>query len=668
MESIIKIDILDDKISDYDRQHRQIKHRIHRKCILVIVIFIVACCNIYLRSSSKPSPLSSTKIRASLLNDNDDDGGSKSRFINEKSNFYFSRHILQAKTIKQSNNQSKTTINDDHPHHSLHNKTHKIGPKNPLIPLIDAKNKTCINPAYMEFPPDLFNDRQRSRGAILIHIIVVCYMFYCLAVVCDHYFLPSLEQCSQRLNLSEDVAGATFMAAGSSAPELFTAILGVFIAKGDVGTGTIVGSAVFNILFVIGFCSLFTVSTELNWWPVVRDSSYYTFTVLLLILCIYDGEVTTFESFTLLLFYGIYILIMKYNIQIRELVFQQWQSRFGNIIDLDKTPIPSTGINELNNLKGNTIHQVHYKSFQENDDYGQQTTSVPRNPFVVRQPETTIFEAANQIIIKYKRLFRPNTRFRSAAHLIMIRSKKAKQKQQQQILDDDELQQQQRRMSRIGPDDENFWRKIPDPNEVGISECLKWAAQAPLAAVLYYTIPDCRTKRNMFLATFLISIIWTAIFSYIMVWMVTMIGWTFGIPDSIMGITFLAAGTSVPDAYASMHAAKMGHADMAVSNSIGSNVFDILVGLALPWFIETTIIEPGTVSSINSGGLVYAVILLFLSLLATIYLFHYNHWTLNPSLGYSLLGTYVAFLIISSAIEFNLFGSVNPPICGETLS
>jgi Ca2+/Na+ antiporter len=48
------------------------------------------------------------------------------------------------------------------------------------------------------------------------------------------------------------------MAAGSSAPELFTAILGVFIAKGDVGTGTIVGSAVFNILFVIGLCALHT--------------------------------------------------------------------------------------------------------------------------------------------------------------------------------------------------------------------------------------------------------------------------------------------------------------------------------------------------------------------------------------------------------------------------
>ncbi len=31
--------------------------------------------------------------------------------------------------------------------------------------------------------------------------------------------------------LSPDVAGATFMAAGSSAPELATAVIGVFVAK-----------------------------------------------------------------------------------------------------------------------------------------------------------------------------------------------------------------------------------------------------------------------------------------------------------------------------------------------------------------------------------------------------------------------------------------------------
>ena len=35
-----------------------------------------------------------------------------------------------------------------------------------------------------------------------------------IAVVCDDYFVPSLEVICQRLDLSEDVAGATFMAAG----------------------------------------------------------------------------------------------------------------------------------------------------------------------------------------------------------------------------------------------------------------------------------------------------------------------------------------------------------------------------------------------------------------------------------------------------------------------
>lgn len=52
--------------------------------------------------------------------------------------------------------------------------------------------------------------------------------------------MPSLEAISEKLDLSEDVAGATFMAAGSSAPELFTSVAGV-TADSDVGVGTIVG-------------------------------------------------------------------------------------------------------------------------------------------------------------------------------------------------------------------------------------------------------------------------------------------------------------------------------------------------------------------------------------------------------------------------------------------
>lgn len=65
-------------------------------------------------------------------------------------------------------------------------------------------------------------------------------------------------------------------------------------------------------------------------------------------------------------------------------------------------------------------------------------------------------------------------------------------------------------------------------------------------------------------------------------------GDTLKIPDSVMGITFLAAGTSVPEAVSSVIVAKQGHGSMGISNSIGSNTFDILLCLGLPWFIKAT--------------------------------------------------------------------------------
>lgn len=57
---------------------------------------------------------------------------------------------------------------------------------------------------------------------------------------------------------------------------------------------------------------------------------------------------------------------------------------------------------------------------------------------------------------------------------------------------------------------------------------------------------------------FTMTIVWLCILTYFMVWMVTIIGFTFGIPDSIMGITFLAAGSSVPDALSSVLVVRQG--------------------------------------------------------------------------------------------------------------
>ena len=77
--------------------------------------------------------------------------------------------------------------------------------------------------------------------------------------------------------------------------ELFTSIIGVFISFDDVGIGTIVGSAVFNILFVLSMCAIFSKSVlELTWWPLFRDVSFYSLILITLVICFKDSTIFWF--------------------------------------------------------------------------------------------------------------------------------------------------------------------------------------------------------------------------------------------------------------------------------------------------------------------------------------------------------------------------------------
>merc|ERR1739838_1027456 len=107
----------------------------------------------------------------------------------------------------------------------------------------------------------------------------------------------------------------------------------------------------------------------------------------------------------------------------------------------------------------------------------------------------------------------------------------------------------------------------------------------PLMILFYFSMPDVRRPGNekYCFFTFFMSICWIGGFTYFMVGWAIEIGDTIEIPTYIMGMTFLAAGTSIPDLLSSVIVARQGHGDMAVSSSIGSNIFDILVGLPLPW-------------------------------------------------------------------------------------
>ncbi|XP_057199840.1 sodium/potassium/calcium exchanger 4a isoform X3 [Triplophysa rosa] len=505
----------------------------------------------------------------------------------------------------------------------------------------ETELKNCTEPAVHEFPEDVFTSRERTQGAVLLHIFAALYMFLGLAIVCDDYFVTSLENICEKLHLSEDVAGATFMAAGSSAPELFASIIGVFITHGDVGVGTIVGSAVFNILCIIGVCGIFAGQVVfLTKFAVFRDSLYYTFSVVALIAFIYDEKIVWWESLILILMYVGYILIMKFNTSIQNYFSGKEDKGVANVKP-SKTYTRGSVVmvDEMINSS-----PPHYR-FPEAG-----LRVMITNHF---GPKTRLRMASRLIINEQQRLGKTS----NGVDGVLVVDKKTDTIENGIITED-----------KLSEEPEN---EISSPFSLpgGAMDKVKFFISWPISLLLFFTVPNCAKPRweRFFMLSFFLSTLWIAIFSYFMVWMVTIVGYTLGIPDVIMGITFLAAGTSVPDCIASLIVARQGLGDMAVSNTIGSNVFDILVGLGVPWGIQTMAVNYGSVVQINSKGLVYSVVLLLGSVALTVLGIHVNRWRLDFKLGIYVLVLYAVFLCFSILIEYNVFTFVNLPMCQDEL-
>lgn len=60
----------------------------------------------------------------------------------------------------------------------------------------------CSAPAIKEFPDDGFTRWQRRQGWITLHLILACYLFWFLAIICDDYFVPAIESmCASKIRV-----------------------------------------------------------------------------------------------------------------------------------------------------------------------------------------------------------------------------------------------------------------------------------------------------------------------------------------------------------------------------------------------------------------------------------------------------------------------------------
>ncbi|XP_024144198.1 sodium/potassium/calcium exchanger 2 isoform X3 [Oryzias melastigma] len=516
------------------------------------------------------------------------------------------------------------------------------------------------NESQGEYPPDLFTLSERRQGAVVLHMFGMIYMFIALAIVCDEFFVPALTVITEKLNISDDVAGATFMAAGGSAPELFTSIIGVFISHSNVGIGTIVGSAVFNILFVIGMCAIFSKEIlNLTWWPLFRDVSFYILDLIMLIIFFLDNIISVWESVTLLSAYAAYVIFMKFNSKMEG--FVKGCMHRNQVVEVEVQPKARPRLQ-----RGGSSASLH-NSLMRNSIF--QLMIHTLDPL---SEEFADSELGTYGKLKYYHSMTEEGKFREKASILhKIAKKKC------QVEDSEKANGVSSRADKNLPNSSSVEVEVTPPmngtagqeGEAAEDEeeedqplSLSWPESnrkrftylfiMPIVIPLWITLPDVRktSSKKFFPVTFLGSICWIAVFSYLMVWWAHQVGETIGITEEIMGLTILAAGTSIPDLITSVIVARKGLGDMAVSSSVGSNIFDITVGLPFPWLLWSFFsgLKPVEVSS---NGLFCAIVLLFLMLLFVIISIAACKWRMSKLLGFIMFMLYFVFLVVSVMLE-----------------
>ena len=549
-----------------------------------------------------------------------------------------------------------------------------------------------------------------------LYIIGVVYCFIALAIVCDEYFVPALEIMADKWHLAPNVAGATLMAAGGSAPELFTSFIGTF-QRSSVGFSTIVGSAVFNVLFVIGACVLFQRETlQLTSWPLMRDCSFYTISLAVLSIffsVISPDVIEWWEATILFAMYLLYVYIMKNNDRLHECaIANKWVTADKKTSEVQEPVTFRAGLIKLLIDTANFQEAVSIlvvtkvvgdieETFKKIDKDGNGTIDRQELAELVNSlgytRDTSQLDQLFGVLdvngdgeiskSEFEEWYlRSETRMENDARRIY--DSVAKLSDGDYISQDDvttllthlgmtNTQDDKSDFTNIeaelGIEGGNitypqflewyrnslFWRQqhlqnkssaeaaegvdISFPTE-GIWNRLVWFATIPILLSFYVTIPDVkRPKMSRWkYITFLISIVWIGIISYFMVNWAEDIGAQLGIPINVMGLTILAAGTSVPDLISSVIVARQGEGDMAISSSIGSNIFDILVGLPLPWMAFSA--YHSTSVDVVADNLAISLPILIAMLVIVVASIHLCGWMTKKPLAYMMFIFYAIFV------------------------
>eukprot|EP00744_Colponema_vietnamica_P016513 GILI01023177.1.p1 GENE.GILI01023177.1~~GILI01023177.1.p1 ORF type:complete len:476 (+),score=75.01 GILI01023177.1:86-1513(+) len=439
-------------------------------------------------------------------------------------------------------------------------------------------------------------------GALFLRLVMLVYAFSGIAVICDESFLPCLEQIRKRFRIPASVAGATLLAVGSSTPEISTNILATF--NGDVsllelGLGAIVGSGVFEYTVVLGVASLASRGhVALTPRILIRDIIFYSFSVGMLYAFVLDKQIVLHEALFLILLWVFYI----------------W------VVSVMKPPAATASDMKRDLLWNHGWARP--RSFAE-DDFQEEEDDDEISPALKKLAEegteksfaSFCFNSFLQITLAPWRFVSKYT-IPIAAFQAAAEAKAAADVRERVPLVSQTGSSKEEDIERSGSNRHCF-KQVPAPD--------------PLVDISVFKLA----------LSFSVCIMYISACSHVIVEVITSLVGVVGVSHALLGLTFIAWGSNVPDLFNISGAVRRGLGDMAISAAIGSQIVNILVGLGLPWLIA---LLSGRKIYIESTSAVNAVLMLGLMALVFLISVALNRMSLTKVGGAMLLACYFIFL------------------------
>ncbi len=142
-------------------------------------------------------------------------------------------------------------------------------------------------------------------------VILSCIVGLAFLVLAGNFIVVGGKGIAASFGIPEFVVGATIVAVGTSFPELATTIISSLKGHDEIGLGTVLGSNIFNGLFVVGVAAIIN-PIEMPWQPITIAIVFGIIT-LLQALPVRGGKISKEQGILLLASYALYVAIVLKN-------------------------------------------------------------------------------------------------------------------------------------------------------------------------------------------------------------------------------------------------------------------------------------------------------------------------------------------------------------------